>query len=339
MDVIYNSHVAKLTAIVKKVKIFKDHIRVIDTDLGNAGDEKEILIKYRMRKQEYLNKYEGTEEKLNEYLLASLKYITRKKEEGETNELLVEFLQELHPKIYYEKRKGFQQVSFTKTSNYMEKDTCPECGSEDMEYEEGGIYCSKCGIGYKKAFIDQSFASFNNTTHSITRSFKYKRINHFREYLHQMQGKSKIKMDKVILKRVKREIKKYGKRCAEVTRPLLENIMSRLKITNWREKVAFVAGELQCNVDVLMLNYREEEELCTAFRELEKAFHKIKGLVVSLRKNFMSYPFVGRKLCQKFGYKDKCKYFRLLKSPLLHNNQERMWKLACYELDWEYIPM
>jgi uncharacterized Zn finger protein (UPF0148 family) len=329
MDVIYNTHIAKLNAIVRKVKIFKDHIRVIDNDMGTAGDEKKALIDYKTRKQEYVDKYNNTEEELNRYILASLKYITRKKEDGETNDLLVEFLQELHPNIYYENRQGFQQVAFKRISNKVEKDTCPECGSDDMEYEEGGIYCKKCGIGYKKAFIDQSFASFNNETHTITRSFKYKRINHFREYLHQMQGKSKIKMDKAALRRVRKEIKKYGKRNSEVTRPLLENIMSRLKITNWREKVAFMAGELHGNVDVLDINYEEEEELCRAFRKVEHAFCTIKDKVLSLRKNFMSYPFVGCKLCQKFGYKDKCKYFRLLKSPLLHINQERMWKLVC----------
>ena len=56
------------------------------------------------------------------------------------------------------------------------------------------------------------------------------------------------------------------------------------------------------------------------------------------RKNFLSYSYVLHKFCQLLELDDFLKYFPLLKSREKLQQQDKIWKNICLELDWQYIP-
>lgn len=39
-----------------------------------------------------------------------------------------------------------QQRSFDEVVNEEKQKKCPECGSEEVVYEKGEVYCKKCGF-------------------------------------------------------------------------------------------------------------------------------------------------------------------------------------------------
>jgi len=57
-----------------------------------------------------------------------------------------------------------------------------------------------------------------------------------------------------------------------------------------------------------------------------------------MRKNFLSYSYVLHKFCQLLELDHLLKHFPLLKSREKLHQQDKIWKLICRDLQWEYIP-
>ena len=68
---------------------------------------------------------------------------------------------------------------------------------------------------------------------------------------------------------------------------------------------------------------------------IEAPFEKVKS---SDRSNIITYPYILYKFCQIREYTDYMKYFNLLKSEDKLNEQDKIWKKICKELDWTYYP-
>ena len=56
------------------------------------------------------------------------------------------------------------------------------------------------------------------------------------------------------------------------------------------------------------------------------------------RKNFLSYSYVLHKFCELLEYDHLLPYFTLLKSREKLQQQDKIWKDICKDLQWQYIP-
>lgn len=185
----------------------------------------------------------------------------------------------------------------------------------------------------------------------------YKRINHFREYLRQQQGKSRVTISPIILDIVRAELKKHHykpEQCTpQIVRYLLKNlntIANRSQAHSERKQPGEFCWSLiyehtptitvLINPTFRLIDIPPERErlLCHLFEKTEAPFEKFKKLVKKARKNFMSYPYTTYKLCELLGWDEYLPAFSLLKSDDLLILQDSYFKLVCKELNWQFVP-
>lgn len=199
-----------------------------------------------------------------------------------------------------------------------------------------------------------------------TRRCTYRRINHFREYLRQQQGKSRVVISENTLDVLRAELKKHYYKpedCTpQIVRSLLKNLNQVTTRANPKSKIksssSTASGQQQQQASwaliyehtptiTILLNpsYRlidippeRERLLCHLFEKTEIPFEKYKLTVKKGRKNFLSYPYMTYKLCELLGWDDYLPAFSLLKSDDLLILQDCYFKLICKELSWQFVP-
>jgi hypothetical protein len=190
-----------------------------------------------------------------------------------------------------------------------------------------------------------------------TRRCTYRRINHFREYLRQQQGKSRVTIPPDVLNILRLELKKHHIDAEECTpllvRYLLKNLNQQATRAVPKTKGTHQSGfcwalvyEHTPTITILLNpNYRlidippeRERLLCHLFEKTEAPFEKYKLAVKKGRKNFLSYPYMTYKLCELMGWDEYLPAFSLLKSDELLQLQDSYFKKICEDLHWQFVP-
>jgi hypothetical protein len=184
-----------------------------------------------------------------------------------------------------------------------------------------------------------------------TRRCTYRRINHFREYLRQQQGKSRVVIPPEILDILRAELRKHhiqsGRCTPQIVRYLLKNLNQtatrsvphKTNKLSHQQQQKHSGPKLQqrqpqqpfswcmiyehtptitilLNPAFRLIDIPPERErlLCHLFEKTEAPFEKYKLTVKKARKNFLSYPYMTYKLCELLGWDEYLPSFALLKS-------------------------
>ena len=184
-----------------------------------------------------------------------------------------------------------------------------------------------------------SFSEIDNYS-IVNRTDTYKRINHFREFLRQVQGKSRARIEDTVWKTLDAEMQKYVKHFTadEVTPKLVRYFLKKNKLSKYYEHVISITHHINPNYIPLVIEPEHEEAFCVYFKLTELPFVKMKKVVNRKRRNYMSYPFVGYKIAELFGWTKYMQSFELLKSVPLCAQLDRWWFCVCYQLKWPAIP-
>lgn len=238
----------------------------------------------------------------------------------------------------------------------------PQLVGKDDEQTGGGAY-APLQTRDVEDMLDEDGVPYNEV-----RRCTYRRINHFREYLRQQQGKSRVQISPAVLAILRAELKKHHyepSQCTpQIVRYLLKNLnqtatkvcdMTRLggaakngvsrRLRPQQFSWALIYEHtptitLLLNPSYRLINIPTERErlLCHLFEKTEAPFEKYKIVVKKGRKNFLSYPFVTYKLCELLGWDEYLPAFALLKSDDLLILQDSYFKLICKELGWQFVP-
>lgn len=166
----------------------------------------------------------------------------------------------------------------------------------------------------------------------------YLRVNHCKEYLRQIQGKSRVHIPSHVLDAVKHELKKR-RRAPESASPRIVRLCLRAqKLQKYYEHVPTITQMLNNSYRPIDIPRERELQLIRMFCQTEAPFAKHKREVKPGRQNFFSYPYVCYKMCELLGWDEYLPAFNLLKSEELLILQDKWWKLVCDELGWEFIP-
>jgi len=233
-------------------------------------------------------------------------------------------------------------IDATFYTSHEENYNCNKCNVKYIhDRKMGELVCPSCGsvspvrMGVEGANAKYCLHGRTNGA-SWKRANTYKRLNHFREYIRQRQGKSHPKIPDDIFTIIGKEIKKYYNKtpsCKDI-----HHYLKKFKLADYYEDVPLITKRFNPKCDVLNLSSMEEEKLCILFVQTEAPYEKHKKAIRSTRKNFMSYPYVCYKLCEMIpGMEKHMKYFPLLKTDSLVSEQDRWWEQVCGELGWEYI--
>jgi hypothetical protein len=203
---------------------------------------------------------------------------------------------------------------------------------QDILINEGIIYCRKC-FTVENIITDNEKPSYKDPPKEIS-YFSYKRINHFSEWLNQIQGKETTDIPDEVFNKIIVELSKqriYD--LSSVTPAKIREILKKNKINKYYEHIPYILNKIT-GIPNPHLNPDLEDKLKNMFREIQVPFLKYSP---SNRKNFLSYSYVLHKFIQLLNEHEFLKYFPLLKSRDKLHQQEQIWKKICEHLNWKFI--
>ena len=214
------------------------------------------------------------------------------------------------------------------------RDECPLCHDDLVLVNAKAVMtCKSCG--YSVAYLDATMQSMSYSDDVEFSSFSYKRINHFNEWLQQVQAKENFEIGSDILQAVMEELHRQRiTSCADITPKKVREVLKVLKLRKAYEHVAQITTKLTGQKPLRVPP--EAEEMCRLmFIAVQPAFEKH---CPKDRKNFLSYSYCLFKFFQLLGYDDFLDSFTLLKGRDKLARQDEIFKKICEELDWSFVP-
>jgi len=211
---------------------------------------------------------------------------------------------------------------------------CKECKSQMICLQQDAIMiCNTCG--YQELLLVEQNRPILKQNTKDTSHFCYKRINHFREWCNQVQGKESTDIPDEVFEKILAEIKKEKiVDLKTITYTKMRDILKRLRINKYYEHINYIINRIN-GIPTPQFSPELEEKLCSMFRSIQAPFLKH---CPKDRKNFLSYSYVLYKFFQILGLDEYLKYFPLLKSREKLYVQDQIWKKICIDLNYEIIP-
>lgn len=213
-------------------------------------------------------------------------------------------------------------------------DICPSC-KENMFLipTKSIISCVKCG--YAATYLDATTSSISYGDEVEFASFSYKRINHFNEWLQQIQAKETMEIPQHVVDSVMNEL--YRQRITninEINPKKIREVLKTLKFRKTYEHVQQICSRITGKVAPKM-NPETEEMTRLMFIAVQPPFEKH---CPPDRKNFLSYSYCLFKFLQLLGCDDFLDNFTLLKGRDKLIKQDQIFEKICQELQWDFIP-
>ena len=195
------------------------------------------------------------------------------------------------------------------------------------------MICNNCG--YQELLLVEQNRPILKQNTKDTSHFSYKRINHFREWCNQVQGKESTDIPNDIFEKILNEIKKEKiMDTKRITYSKMREILKRLRINKYYEHINYIINRIN-GIPTPQFSTELEEKLCAMFKDIQGPFLKH---CPKDRKNFLSYSYVLYKFFQILGLNEYLKFFPLLKSREKLYVQDQIWKKICEDLNYKIIP-
>lgn len=212
---------------------------------------------------------------------------------------------------------------------------CKECNEKTTnDFSSGNIICFNCGLTEQCNI--STLPDWNcSETHEYVKPYSYKRTNHFKEWINQIQGRESTVIPENVLSLIMNEIKKERLRDKSmITYCKIKEFLKKLKLNKYYEHIPNIIHKITGNKQ-LIINTELQEKLTEMFNEIQAPFEKN---CPKDRKNFLSYSYTLYKFFQLLGKDEYLVYFPLLKSREKLFEQEGIWKKICNEINWEFKP-
>lgn len=204
---------------------------------------------------------------------------------------------------------------------------CEECGIEKtLDIEKSSYICSECG-DMELIIIDED--------RQIKEYSPYKKLNHFREWLIQIQAKETTEISDEIYKNIVKELNKN--RIVDLkylNREKMQSILKKLGYNNLYEHIPYILSKLS-NIPPPKISRETEKNFLLMFKQIQEPWLLYKK---KIRKNFMSYSYIFYKFSELCELDHLLDFFPLLKSSKKLKDQDEIWKKICNHLKWEFIP-
>ena len=195
------------------------------------------------------------------------------------------------------------------------------------------IVCYNCG--FQELLLVEQNRPILKQNNKDSSHISYKRINHFREWCNQVQGKESTDIPKKIFEKILNEIKKEKiTNTKTITYKKMREILKRLRINKYYEHINYIINRIN-GIPTPQFVPELEDKLCSMFKEIQGPFLKY---CPKKRKNFLSYSYVLYKFFQILKLNEYLKFFPLLKSREKLYAQDQIWKKICEDLNYEVIP-
>jgi hypothetical protein len=283
---------------------------------------------------------------LSEYLFKSFEFIQNidnneyiYKTEQSTNGIL-DFISVEREKNNEEIYKSYMLKCFPSEcpTGYIKSNNntfcCPECkGNYINDISSGLKICYDCGL--TENLTINTIPEWNLAeSHDFVKQYNYKRTNHFKEWIVQIQGREGTHVPKEVIDLLLLEIKKERiTDKSKITFVKIKEFLKKLKLNKYYEHIPNIIHKITGNVQLIISN-ELEKKLVKMFNDIQEPFEKY---CPKNRKNFLSYSYTLYKFFQLLKKHEYLIYFPLLKSREKLFEQEEIWKRICKELNWDFI--
>lgn len=225
--------------------------------------------------------------------------------------------------------------NYLKTPIAHDSITCAKCNTALVcLQQEGVMICRSCGY-QEILLVEQNRPILRNTQKDVTSHASYKRINHFREWCSQVQGKESTDIPEDVFEQILHEIKKQKiTDTRKISYSKMREILKKLNLNRYYEHCNFIINRIN-GVQPPHFPPELEEKLCSMFKEIQGPFLRH---CPQMRSNFLSYSYVLYKFFQILGLTQYLKWFTLLKSKSKLYMQDQIFKAICGDLGWKFTP-
>tara|TARA_B110001450_G_scaffold42652_1_gene38888 strand:- start:7195 stop:8310 length:1116 start_codon:yes stop_codon:yes gene_type:complete len=212
---------------------------------------------------------------------------------------------------------------------------CRDCGEKTINDVSSGLtVCYNCGLTENSNI--SNLPEWNHAeTHEYIKPYSYKRTNHFKEWINQIQGREGTIIPNDVINSLIIEIKKERlKDKSLITYVKIKEFLKKLKLNKYYEHIPNIIHKITGNKQ-LIINAELQNRLVNMFNDIQEPFDKN---CPKNRKNFLSYSYTLYKFFQLLNKEEYLVYFPLLKSREKLFEQENIWRKICTELEWTFIP-
>lgn len=225
---------------------------------------------------------------------------------------------------------------------------CPLCDAT-LRRDPQRTVCVTTGCGFTRPGVDYAApvlgpdSCYNAPVR--TSACLYRRLNHFRECLRHIEAQGLKDELRAIADELREEFRRYRVDLARITPPRVRKQLRQLhavsrdvRYTRFYEHVEVITAALHKKHQVLTIPPQRKAQLYHFFEYVEGVFDIIQPRIPWVRKNYLSYPYAGYKICQLLGWYEYLPAFKLLKTRHLVTRQDVIWQLICEEAGFKYQP-
>lgn len=211
---------------------------------------------------------------------------------------------------------------------------CVNCGEEMTNIlQEALIVCLNCG------YQDVLLAEQNRPVMLFDKKdgihYSYKRINHFREWISQIQGKESTDIPNEVFEKILNELKKEKiTDTTKLTPKFMRTILKKLRTHKYYEHTTYIINRIN-GIPPPQFSPELEQKLSNMFMQTQPLFIKY---APPNRLNFISYSYILHKFFLILNMPEYLTLFPLLKSRQKIAQNEEVFKKICAELNWNWIP-
>lgn len=237
------------------------------------------------------------------------------------DKILESYLQKVDP----EHARGYQKEEH--------HGICDTCGKEMyFSMNDAMFTCPTCGY-QEFVLIDSDKPSYKDPPREIS-YYAYKRINHFNEWLAQIQAKESTEIPKEVYEAILVELKKERILDTSVIKTSkIREILKKLKFNKYYEHAAHIMNRIN-GKNAPVITRETEEKLRHMFIEIQPSFQKH---CPEMRSNFLSYSYVLYKFCELLELDEYLPNFPILKDRDKLFCQDKIWQKICSDLKWQYL--
>jgi predicted nucleic acid-binding Zn-ribbon protein len=239
------------------------------------------------------------------------------------DKLLEQFLQKIDP-------EHVRAPATFHTDPYGE---CEECGTEMVFSANEALFtCPTCGF-QEFVLVDSDKPSYKDPPREVS-YYAYKRINHFNEWLAQIQAKESTDIPQEVFDAILTELKKERVTdIGNIKTSKIREILKKLKFNKYYEHAAHIMNRIN-GKNAPVITRETEEKLRHMFIEIQPSFQKH---CPAGRSNFLSYSYVLYKFCELLELDEYLPNFPVLKNRDKLFCQDKIWQQICADLHWQFL--
>jgi hypothetical protein len=214
---------------------------------------------------------------------------------------------------------------------------CNECGVEAVMASRTENTCANCAFVQSQVVGIAWDAAQQKTT--------YKRINHCREYLRQLQGKSRAKINEWLIRLMRNSMDRMLLEPKDVTLIHVREWLRLERLTNtYGEKAVQILCILNPTFNAVNIDPEHEEIICQQFLETQQPYEEVKAEAnrnpkrgKPKRSSYLSYPYVSYQISRLQGWTEYLPYITMLKSQEKLIEADNYWDAICKILGWSFF--